>query len=98
MDIPNPVIIPSVKRKFSTNHEPLTITFLARIEKTKGKLVFVEMVNKLLESGQNYHFVIAGTGPSLNQVKDNLSKYSESNQLEILGFVSENEKRLSSPK
>ena len=92
-NIPNPVIVPTCSRGASTKNKPLTITFLSRIEKEKGAIVFSEVVKESIESGKDYHFVIAGKGPALDQVKRNLSKYSETDQLDILGFISEDEKK-----
>ena len=92
-NIPNPVIVPSVTREFSASQTSLIITFLARIEKEKGVLVFTDVVKKSLDSGQRDHFIIAGKGPALEQVNKELSKYVGTGQLEILGFVSEEEKQ-----
>jgi glycosyltransferase involved in cell wall biosynthesis len=67
------------------------ILFMSRIEPKKGLDILIPALEKLLASGNNFHFVLAGTNPQdpdyEQQIKDKITNSSLRSHTTITGFV-----------
>ncbi|MEJ1930992.1 glycosyltransferase, partial [Nostoc sp. NIES-2111] len=67
------------------------ILFMSRIEPKKGLDILIPALEKLLASGNNFHFVLAGTNPQdpdyEQQIKDQIANSSLRSHTTITGFV-----------
>lgn len=90
VNIPNPVIIRHKELIRHTKGEKINVLYLARMDATKGIHEFAEVIETIANKNKQFHFLIAGTGPMLNDIKERLAAFIKSKQVEILGFVDEN--------
>jgi glycosyltransferase involved in cell wall biosynthesis len=63
-------------------------TYLGRVTKQKNIETFVDSIPEIKQQFPNAKFVIAGTGPNLEKLKE----YSEKIDIDFKGFISEEEK------
>lgn len=67
------------------------ILFMSRIEPKKGLNLLIPALEKLLASGNNFHFVLAGTNPQdpdyEQQIKEQIANSSLRSHSTITGFV-----------
>ena len=61
------------------------IGFICRIDYQKRPLLFVHIMKKLLEQNNNLHFIIAGDGPLLKQMRTLARKFKITYSISFLG-------------
>ena len=70
------------------------ITTLARVEKRKGHIYIINAINELKEEFPNLIYLIAGKGPYLNNIKNQVKRLNLSENVFFLGWITEPEKSL----
>ncbi len=80
-----------VYRKLGIPGDRLLVLFMSRIDPKKGLNLLIPALERLLESGVNFHFVLAGTNPQdpdyENQIQEQVKASSLSSCTTITGFV-----------
>ena len=69
------------------------ITTLARVEKRKGHIYIINAINELKEQFPNLIYLIAGKGPNLQNIKNQVKRLKFDHVL-FLGWITEPEKSL----
>lgn len=91
IDIPNPVRL-KIRRSTRRSLEKITITFLARLDPSKGAIIFAKSVKRLFTLRQDFRVNIAGTGPAHDEVMSILKEEIARGKVILHGFVSESKK------
>tara|TARA_B100001093_G_scaffold381946_1_gene367503 strand:- start:2001 stop:3122 length:1122 start_codon:yes stop_codon:yes gene_type:complete len=79
--------------KIIRNKNPV-ITTLARIEKRKGHKYIINAINELKKEFPELVYLIAGKGPFLDNIKNQVRKLNLTEQVVFLGWITEPEKSL----
>ena len=72
-----------LKEEYNIPKNKKIITFIARLSEEKRPTMFVEIAKRIHEKDHNTYFVIAGDGPLMNNVKQEVD-----NNFKLLGMVS----------
>jgi glycosyltransferase involved in cell wall biosynthesis len=91
-DIPNPLFFRDKPFEFKEIKPTFTITFLSRLIRAKGTDTFINLIKELDVPGSSFRFIIAGTGPELAKIKNDLADYVDRSLVSIRGFITEDEK------
>ncbi|OAT51425.1 glycosyltransferase [Providencia heimbachae ATCC 35613] len=73
------------------NKNKLCVAFFARLDEQKAPLIYIEIINKLINSYnlKNIRYLLAGTGDLMPQCQQLIKKYSLSSYIEISGWISD---------
>jgi glycosyltransferase involved in cell wall biosynthesis len=89
--IPPTVNDEDVRSKFSIPHDKPVILFMSRIDPKKGLELLIAALEKLLNQGFDFHFVLAGTNPQdpsyEQKIKSKIANSSLKDYTTITGFV-----------
>lgn len=68
----------------------LCVAFFARLDEQKAPLIYIEIINKLINNYnlKNIRYLLAGTGELMPQCQQLIEEYSLSNHIEISGWIS----------
>lgn len=82
-----------IERKFKSNFEDKIILFtIGRLVKRKGVFWFID--NVILELGDNYIYLVAGSGNDEDRIKSLIAEKKIENNVILLGEVSDEDKQL----
>lgn len=74
-----------IKTNLGLNPENFVIGNNARMSKQKNPIVFFQIAKKIIERDDNYHFVWAGDGELMDEMKEFVSENSLENNIHLLG-------------
>lgn len=79
------------RRHFGISEDRLLLLFMSRIDPKKGLNLLIPALEKLLEEGANFHFVLAGGNPQdpayENKIREQLQASRLRDRTTITGFV-----------
>lgn len=91
-DIPNPIRLPKEVKKREKHSSIKNISFLARIDRTKGAQQFARAIKSLAETREDFRVQIAGKGSALNEIQEILKNEVATGVVHFYGFVDEDQK------
>lgn len=86
----------SIERKMedASGAEVVRLLYLARLEREKGVLELLDAVRMLLDSGAPVSLTIAGDGPIMPEVRQQVAKFgSHQDKVKIIGYVRGQDKK-----
>ncbi|MFE1747916.1 hormogonium polysaccharide biosynthesis glycosyltransferase HpsP [Coleofasciculus sp. H7-2] len=93
LGVKQPMMLPKgqARRHFGISEDRLLLLFMSRIDPKKGLNLLIPALEKLLEEGANFHFVLAGGNPQdpayENKIREQLQASRLGDRTTITGFV-----------
>tara|TARA_B100000315_G_scaffold136259_1_gene125565 strand:+ start:19667 stop:20908 length:1242 start_codon:yes stop_codon:yes gene_type:complete len=75
------------KNKLGITHECPILLFVGKLEKQKGCLTFLKVMNKLNSIGIDFYAIIVGSGSMLKQLEDYINNYDLGEKVKLVGPV-----------
>ena len=69
------------------NNKKIIISYICRITEQKRPFLLIEIIKKVVQKREDISFIIAGEGPLLNKVKEQVKEYKLENSVKFLGNV-----------